>query len=610
MTLLQVLSFDATRVSDLSPLVALGNLESLSLNGTDVGDLSPIEGLSSLDRLWLDGTQVGDLSALHALTSLRILDASDTQISDLSPVVGLTRLSNLGLNDTLISDVSPLSALSGLATLSLEGTLVRDLGPVAALAGLKHLWLGRSRVRDLSPLAHLVGLERLSIIGTDVSDLKPLTLLTELRLLLADRTGISDLSPLASLTNLQDLTLSDSDVRDMRPLLKLTNLGTYGRPGHAFTDTPATRADPILNELSRLDDEAERAEKTLAHLATLPPWPEPLDPPETDTSILTVEAVLKSQSPLGWRFSPADGAMEVYTEAGPTTALQEQLARMSGERAQTLKAALAGANHGLRGEARVEVDRFTALLDDGLRPLSARSVELWGSLVALGGLLDGNDTGRVQGRDPLDLLSVEQRAALQTLLQIAGNLVRSFPDVKALDDSAGGFLRREISIEMVAAMIEAALRATYVTPGSAALMQHVAAVGLSDGPQADKATSVSVRGIGNLIQTAALIVGKGSFKLAGAAALGAAGYVGAQGADHYDLDEAAFAYFEEITDLVEPFLFNLPPDEAAVLQSTLHDTRAKLDAWARQKTASEDVRRGLEQGQDREDGPRQDLKKF
>jgi hypothetical protein len=395
----------------------------------------------------------------------------------------------------------------------------------------------------------------------------------------------------------------------MRPIRNMkVGVGEYSF-GLSFENIPATRRDLRLAQLARIADHQDRARETLAYLATLPPWPEPLEAVRTDTPFLTLEAVLKSQSPLGWRFSPSHGAMEVYAEAVPTTTMQEQLAKLSGERANTLKKALAGANHGVRGEAREEVDRFKALLDDGSRPLSVRSVELWGSLVALGGLLDGNDVGRMQGRDSLDLLSVEQRAALQTLLQIAGNFVRSFPDVKALDESAGGFLRREISIEMVAAMIEAALRATYVTPGSAALIQHVAAIGAANGPQADKATSVSVRGIANLIQTAALFVGKGSVKLAGAAALGAAGYVGKEAADHYDLDQAAFAYIEEIKGLVEPFLANMPPDEAAVLQSTLRDTEAKLNERARQSVSEDSLRPELEQGRTRSERPSTDLKK-
>ena len=279
LTRLQSLSFDSTEVGDLTPLVAMGDLESLSFNETYVGDLYPITGLQGLERLWLDGTRALNFLPLRSLTGLLHLHMSNTSVSDLSPLAGLTLLHSLGLNDTRIRDLSHLSALSRLTTLSLEGSLVRDLGPIRALTALRQLWLGRSRVRDLSPLSQLMGLEALSINRTEVSDLQPLSAMTELRLLFADRTGVSDLSPLSSLTSLQDLTLSDSFVSDMRPLLHLAKLGTNGEPGLVFTNTPATRSDANLNDLSQIEDEAERAEKTLAYLATLPPWPEPLDPP-------------------------------------------------------------------------------------------------------------------------------------------------------------------------------------------------------------------------------------------------------------------------------------------------------------------------------------------
>lgn len=531
-------------------------------------------------------------AALVAVEEARLKEATNLDLS-LDPFLALNRLP------------PQLSRLSKLQDLWLAGTLVVDLAPIAELKALRKLSIDRTAASDISALATCTGLEVLWLHQTAIDKIDGISGLVALKILSLRDTNVSDLSPLRLLSELQHLDLRRTPVRDLRPLLGLSKLGTNQSPGLAYSETPAARLDKALEGISQIKDAEERAEKTLAYLATLPPWPMPMG---SDESILTVEAVLKGQSPLGWRFSPADGAMEVYAEAAPSTAMQEQLAKMSGERAQALKKALAGANHGLRGEALLEASRFADLMDDGSRPLSVRSVELWGSLVAIGGLLDGNDVGRVQGRDPLDLLSVEQRAALQTLLQIAGNFVRSYPDVKALDDSAGGFLRRSITVEMVGAMIEAALRAAYVTPGSAALMQHVAAIGGTEGAQADKAASVSVRGIANLIQTAALFVGKGSIKLAGAAALGAAGYVGKEAADHYDLDKAAFAYVELIRDKVGPFLSNMPPDEAAVLQSALNDAQARLNERARISTKTDDPE-AYEQGRKRDGSPSNEINK-
>ncbi len=194
---------------------------------------------------------------ISSLTSLQTLRLDDTRVSDLAPLAALTSLQILHLNQTQVSDLAPLAALTGLIVLTLRETQVSDIGPLSELTRLQLLTLDGSQVSHIAPLAALTGLERLSLTDTQ----------------------ISDLAPIAALTGLQNLTLSNCPVRDLRPLLDLTKLGTEGFPGLAFADTPATRADPALHNLSQINDHEERAEKTRAYLATLPPWPEPLDGP-------------------------------------------------------------------------------------------------------------------------------------------------------------------------------------------------------------------------------------------------------------------------------------------------------------------------------------------
>jgi hypothetical protein len=546
----------------LPPEIALlKDLISLDLDNTQVSDLTPLAKLTALQSLRLNSTQVSDLTPLAKLTALEILCLHNTQGSDLTPLAKLTALETLWLDDTQVSDLTLLAKLTALQSLTLSNTQFSDFTPLAKLTALQTLWLSNTQVSDLTILAKLTALQTLLLFNTNVSDLTPLAKLTALRILSLDSTHVSDL----------------------RPVLNLQQL-VEGCGGLSFTLTPFAGANDETRRLAAIENDQQRVRETMAYLKTLPPWPEPLpwedSDPEDIFPPLTLKAILSAQTPVGWRFLATAGAMVIHVDETPLSMLQTQLCQMAQQRTADLCGRLRGANSGLRGQVSVEADRFTSILADDSRPLSIRSVELWGTLVAMGGHLDANDAGRAQGRDPLDLLSIEQRSALQTLLQIAGNLVRSFPDVKALDDSAGGFMRREVTPELVAALIEAALRAAFVEGNSAALMQHVAGVARNSGAQGEKAASVSTFGIGNLIKAAALVIKSGG-KVAGAAVLGTAtggGMVtGRAVAEHYDLGQAAISFIEEIRNPVTPLLDNLPPDEGAELRALLADVRAILD---------------------------------
>ncbi|MCU0803178.1 MAG: hypothetical protein MUD11_15715 [Rhodobacteraceae bacterium] len=466
----------------------------------------------------------------------------------------MTGLQTLSVDQTAITDLAPLAGMTGLQRLSLNKTAITDLAPLAGMTGLQSLFLDQTAITDLAPLAGMTGLQALFLDQTAITDLAPLAGMTGLQTLWLSQTAITDLALLAGMTRLQRLSLRGAKVSDLRPITTMTDLGTVPFGAIHFAGTPATARDPQLRALSEIEDDVTRTRETIAYLETLPPWPEPLpwDMP------LTLAAVLKAQEDL------------------PLSAFQSQLASMATQRTADLLQKVAGANGGFRQEVAVEAKRFSDILADETRSLAQRSLELWGSLVALGSHLDANDAGRREGRHSADILSGEQRAALMTLLQIAGNLVRSFPDVQALDDSAGSFLRREVTIEMVVAMIEAALRSAFVTQGSGALMQHVAGVALVDGAQSGKAVSVSVRGMLNLITLATKVAGRGAGKLLGAAALGAAGFVGKGIAEHYELDEVAVAFIEQVKDQIPQFVESLPPDEAAQLNAAIEEMEGRL----------------------------------
>lgn len=571
-------------VERIRHVVAMGDLE-MYFVGSDFKALEAIpheiEEARQITTLHILCPKVMDISALSHLTRLTDLIIESYWINDISALSGLHALHSLRLASIGNGDISALRFLSNLESLNLADTTVDDISPMEPLRrSLRSLNLDHTWVTDITALSLHKGLQHLSLKATAVMNLDPLSIMSGLATLDISGTTVHDITIVSSLPALQSLDLTDSQVVDLRPLRDHPSLGRRNGFGLRYDSTPAIEKDATLAALAKISDNLERTEKTLAYLKTLPRLPKPLpwlDPPKEPIPPITVETILQAQTPFGWRFSPEAGAMVIHVEDRPLSSLQDQLSAMARERAEKLGKSLKGANHGLRGEARIECERFEAIIGDGARPLAVRSVELWGSLVALGGLLEASELGRIEQRDPLDLLASEQRAALQTLLQIAGNLVRSFPEARALDDTAGGFLRREPSVEMVLAMVEASIRAAFVSAGSAALMQHVAAVAKGSGAQAEKAASVSVQGIANLIRAAAVYVVRGGAKLTMAAAVGAAGAAGAvtgkELAEHYQTGKAAIAFIQQIEEWVEPFLSTVPPDQAADLRAAIHDAR-------------------------------------
>ncbi|MCB1378195.1 MAG: hypothetical protein KDK89_07505 [Alphaproteobacteria bacterium] len=339
-----------------------------------------------------------------------------------------------------------------------------------------------------------------------------------------------------------------------------------------------------MKTLSRIEDHDERLRETLDYLATLPPWPEPLpdamQPPPADQQEMlfddeepvTVTALLEAQDLAGWRFSPIHGSLVLYVQDLPTDARQAQLAKMAADRAAHLLLKLGDRINqgGLRQDVAEETQRFSDILADDSRPLSIRSIELWGSLVALGSQLEENDQGRRDGRDPLDLLTNEARASLQTFLGIAAGLVRSFPEARKLDDDHGTFDRRGVTIDMLLEVFEAALNAAFIDERSAALVQHVAEIAQDGGKQALKAESVTVSGSKNLVLTAALVGG-----LAGGVTTGVLGDIGTDISNHYELGEKAIAFIEGSKDQINDLLDQLTPDERARLRSALKDALKK-----------------------------------
>ncbi|WP_461425607.1 leucine-rich repeat domain-containing protein [Gymnodinialimonas sp.] len=501
-------------------------------------------------------------------------------------ITELKDLRHLKLNYTQIRDLAHISALRELFMLHLDHTRVRDLSNVVEFEKLSFLSLDDTEVIEFSEISKLTRLEYLYLSRTQVEDLTFIASLKILTRAYFNGTKISNLNYFAELSDFYDIQIRDTAVRDLRPLLSCPALATHERRDMRFEDTEATRQDPELARLAEIEGDQERVDKTLAYLRTLPEWPAPLPSSDVDSAPegepkkppLTAEILIESQDLSGWRFSPVHGAMELFVRDVALEERQKTLAILVAQRIDFLKNKLEGRSNsgGLRQDVFEEASRLGEILNDDSRSLSLRSLEMWASLIALGDHLDANDKGALAGRDPLDLLNQEGRAALSTLIGIAASLVRSFPEARALDDDHGSFERRAVTVEMVAELIAAALRANFVDEKSAALVQHVGQIATHHGTQAEKASSVNRAGGKNLITAAALLMAAP----AGVVAQGALADVGTDisnsfriGEHSTDLVKHAIDFLTEASGDISAFIASLTPDERSVLNAAIEDAK-------------------------------------
>ena len=227
------LNFAGKKVSDLSPLNGLTNLERLDLQRNNISSLNPLSGLINLQSLDLEGNKISDLSPLARLTKLEHLVVGEdsirygghrNRISDLSPLVGLKNLKFLKLGHNQISDLSYLKFLTKLVYLDLNFNQISDISPLAGLTKLKDLNLSNNQISNIYSLSYLTELCRLNLSYNQISNLSPLKLLKNLIYLDLNSNYISELSDLAELRNLEWLYISKNQISNISPIVSLTKL--------------------------------------------------------------------------------------------------------------------------------------------------------------------------------------------------------------------------------------------------------------------------------------------------------------------------------------------------------------------------------------------------
>ena len=165
------IDLSSRRLSDLSQLRSLSDLEVLNLGDNEISDLAALSMWTELDELDLSNNRIEILYALSGLTHLRSLDLSNNRITDVSALSGLIHLRRLDLSNNRITDISALASLPRLEVLLLGGNRVDDPWTLSTFRTVVNLGLSGNEIADLTPFAGLPLLRRLDLSVNRIQDL-------------------------------------------------------------------------------------------------------------------------------------------------------------------------------------------------------------------------------------------------------------------------------------------------------------------------------------------------------------------------------------------------------------------------------------------------------
>jgi Leucine-rich repeat (LRR) protein len=121
-------------------------LESIWIVQNELTDLNALTGCKKLKKLCLDmNYKLTDISGVSGLPELEYLNINETNVNDLGALKDCISLQELKINDTKITDLTPLETLSGLKDIALnritadvsKGTKNREILKTLISCGVK-----------------------------------------------------------------------------------------------------------------------------------------------------------------------------------------------------------------------------------------------------------------------------------------------------------------------------------------------------------------------------------------------------------------------------------------------------------------------------------------
>ena len=279
---------------------------------------------------------------------------------------------------------------------------------------------------EISKLTHLTELDLGVTEVSDISALKGMTAMTSLDL---EGTQVSDISVLQGMTAMTFLDIRGTQVSDLAPIATLTSLipqeGARPWDGLFYSDTPATAQDTVLKELSRIEVNRERTEKTLAYLrgegrgGTADAVP-PKDNPAAPAYILPPDAPMHSDP------EPPEGGDED----------QQALLEEVREKVQVMLDEIGGHNEPVVVRLKDSALKYQRQVAKPIDKISLRL--LWSAANSLRQAYHADDRASESARIN-DELPPRIASALRDLVETHGLFIMGFENAAALEAQMRGF---------------------------------------------------------------------------------------------------------------------------------------------------------------------------
>lgn len=215
------------KLSDISFLASLKNLESLVIQDAAVFAIEPLAQLNKLKDLSLKGNIIETLTPLADLNKLETLSLESNNIKQIDALLQLPKLIYLSLKSNEIENIDGLAQLTNLTILKLGLNKISNVDALAELGKLETLELYRNKLTDISNLNTLTNLTSLSLAGNQIEEVGRLGVLSQLRSLDLSHNQVKSVEGLESIEEIEDLDLSYNDeFGDLSPLVKNTSLGS------------------------------------------------------------------------------------------------------------------------------------------------------------------------------------------------------------------------------------------------------------------------------------------------------------------------------------------------------------------------------------------------
>lgn len=239
--------------ADLSVVPQCTHLTHMFLGFTNLEDLKIVAGLTNLKKLDLRmSPKITDLSPLKSLVDLEDLVVSQTGVKDISPLVALPRLRVLEAQMLLLTDVTPVAQMKEITHVDFLRSPIKDMTPFVRAPKLTWIRFCNSEVPDLKALLPVAErITELEFCETKITDFDSLKAFKNLRLLRLWGTPLVDLGVVADMKDLERIDISKTNVKDLSPLFGLKNLKEVDMLMMDVTDAEAKKLDGQVEELKK-----------------------------------------------------------------------------------------------------------------------------------------------------------------------------------------------------------------------------------------------------------------------------------------------------------------------------------------------------------------------